>query len=163
MQKLWCLSFENFKELALSNGYDKKIPDNVAIISIVNTIITEDEIYHICEGDNVLNLDFDDIDPLAFGFPENIETYVQDGINIHFFTDKMADKAVEFILKHKDKDFYIHCAAGISRSQAFIKFIKNVFDEISWETNPNNPCQHPNGFVFQKLMNSYRCRNLKIE
>jgi predicted protein tyrosine phosphatase len=159
MQKLWCLSFENFKETALSDNWDKNVPDNIAIISIVNTVIDEDEIYHICNGENVLNLDFDDADPLANGLSDDIETFVlEDGSVIHFFTSSMAKQVVNFIEKHKDKDFYIHCAAGISRSQAFVKYIKNVYYDNDFYTNPNNPCVHPNGYVFQKLMQAYRSR-----
>jgi hypothetical protein len=33
-----------------------------------------------------------------------------------------------------------------------------IYDFMDWETNPNNPCLHPNGFVFQKLMQAYRSR-----
>lgn len=159
MQKLWCLSFENFKETALSNNWDKNVPDNIAIISIVNTVANEDETYHICNGDNVLNLDFDDADPLANGLSDNTETFVlENGLVIHFFTTAMAKQVINFIEEHKDKDFYIHCAAGISRSQAFVKYIKNVYYDNDFHTNPNNPCMHPNGYVFQKLMQAYRSR-----
>ena len=159
MQKLWCLSFENFKETALSNNWDKNVPDNIAIISIVNTVTSEDETYHICTGDNVLNLDFDDADPLANGLSDDIETFVlENGLVIHFFTTAMAQQVINFIEEHKDKDFYIHCAAGISRSQAFVKYIKNVYYYNDFHTNPNNPCIHPNGYVFQKLMQAYRSR-----
>lgn len=159
MQKLWCLSFEDFKEIALNNNWDKNVPDNIAIISIVNTVTNEDEIYHICNGDNVLNLDFDDADPLANGLSDDIETFVlENGLVIQFFTTAMAEQVINFIEEHKDKDFYIHCAAGISRSQAFVKYIKNVYYDNDFYTNPNNPCTHPNAYVFQKLMQAYRSR-----
>lgn len=159
MQKLWCLSFENFKEIALSNNWNKNVPDNIAIISIVNTVSDEDEIYHICNGDNVLNLDFDDADPLANGLSDDTETFVlENGLVIHFFTTAMAKQTIQFIEENKNKDFYIHCAAGISRSQAFVKYIKNVYYDYNFNTNPDNPCTHPNGYVFQKLMQAYRSR-----
>ena len=70
----------------------------------------------------------------------------------------MAEKCVKFIEENKDKHFFIHCSAGISRSQAFVKYIKNVYYENDFYTNPDNPCLHPNGFVFQKLMHAYRTR-----
>ena len=68
----------------------------------------------------------------------------------------MSDECVRFIERNKNKNFYIHCSAGISRSQAFVKYIKNVYNDINWITNPNNPCEFPNGFVYNQLMKSYR-------
>lgn len=169
--KLWCTSFLDFKHIAYKNEWDEKVPDNVAIISINNgkdTGVIEE--YHICrDAENVLNLNFDDVDPVVYGLPEDIEFYSYNApdktsITLEFFTNDMAKKAVKFIgdmirnNKLDGVDFYIHCSAGISRSQAFVKFIKNVYYEYDWETNPNNPCLHPNGFVFQKLMHAYRSR-----
>ena len=170
--KLWCVSFNEFEKLAKINGWHLEVPSNIAIISINNgkDAGTDNE-YHVCEDDiNVLNLNFDDIDPIALGLPDDIETYTYiqkyngKETTIEFFTTDMGKKAVKFIEdmieknKLDDVDFYIHCSAGISRSQAFVKFIKNVYYEYDWETNPNNPCMHPNGFVFQKLMQAYRSR-----
>lgn len=170
--KLWCVGFNEFEKLAKRNGWHLEVPSNIAIISINNgkDAGTDNE-YHVCEDDiNVLNLNFDDIDPIALGLLDDIETYTYiqkyngKETTIEFFTTDMAKKAVKFIEdmieknKLDDVDFYIHCSAGISRSQAFVKFIKNVYYEYDWETNPNNPCMHPNGFVFQKLMHAYRSR-----
>ena len=171
--KLWCTSFLDFKRIAYKNEWDEKVPDNVAIISINNgkgagTV----EEYHICkDAENVLNLNFDDVDPMALGLSDDTEIYTYENeyakgtfTTIEFFTNDMAKRAVKFIEdviennKLDGVDFYIHCSAGISRSQAFVKYIKNVYYEYDWETNPNNPCVHPNGFVFQKLMQAYRSR-----
>ena len=159
--KLWCTSFIQFKQIAYKNEWDEIVPDDIAIISICNNQEFEGE-YHICRNaENVLNLDFDDVDPVALGLPETIENYTYKSfddreIHLQFFTNAMAEKAVEFIEKNKDKNFYIHCSAGISRSQAFVKFIKNVYCDKDWETNPNNPCEFPNGFVYSKLMQTLR-------
>lgn len=169
--KLWCTGFLDFKRIAYKNEWDEKVPDNVAIISINNGkdngVVEE---YHICrDAKNVLNLNFDDADPVANGLPEDIEFYSYNApgktpITLGFFTKQMAERTVKFIEdmiennKLDGVDFYIHCSAGISRSQAFVKYIKNVYYFIDWETNPNNPCLHPNGFVFQKLMQAYRSR-----
>lgn len=171
--KLWCTSFLDFKRIAYKNEWDENVPDNIAIISINNGkdagVVDE---YHICrDAENVLNLNFDDTDPMALGLHDDTETYTYENMyapgtytTIEFFTKDMANKAIKFIEnimdKHRldDVDFYIHCSAGVSRSQAFVKYIKNVYDAADWETNPNNPCLHPNGFVFQKLMQAYRSR-----
>lgn len=171
--KLWCVGFNEFEEIAKRNGWHLGVPSNIAIISINNgKDAGADNEYHICEDDvNVLNLNFDDVDPMALGLNDDTETYTYENkyapgtfTTIEFFTNDMAKKAVKFIEdmiednKFDGVDFYIHCSAGISRSQAFVKYIKNVYDFIDWETNPNNPCLHPNGFVFQKLMQAYRSR-----
>lgn len=171
--KLWCVGFNEFEKLAKRNGWHLEVPSNIAIISINNgkDAGTDNE-YHVCEDDaNVLNLNFDDIDPMALGLSDDTETYTYENkyapstfTTIEFFTNDMAKRTVKFIEdviennKLNGVDFYIHCSAGISRSQAFVKYIKNVYDFIDWETNPNNPCLHPNGFVFQKLMQAYRSR-----
>jgi hypothetical protein len=171
--KLWCVGFNEFEHIAKRNGWCVEVPSNIAIISINNgkDAGTDDE-YHVCENDyNVLNLNFDDIDPIALGLSDDTETYKYENkyapgtfTTIEFFTTDMAKRAVKFIddiienNKLDGVDFYIHCSAGVSRSQAFVKFIKNVYYEYDWETNPNNPCVHPNGFVFQKLMRAYRSR-----
>ena len=171
--KLWCVGFNEFEKLAKRNGWYLEVPSNIAIISINNgkDAGTDGE-YHICEDDvNVLNLNFDDVDPMALGLSDDTETYTYENkyargtfTTIEFFTNDMAKRAVKFIedvIENNKLDgvnFYIHCSAGISRSQAFVKYIKNVYDFMDWETNPNNPCLHPNGFVFQKLMQAYRSR-----
>lgn len=171
--KLWCVGFNEFETIAKRSGWCLEVPSNIAIISINNgkDAGTDNE-YHVCEDDvNVLNLNFDDIDPTALGLNDDTETYKYENkyapgtfTTIEFFTNDMAKKAVKFIddmiwnNKLDGVDFYIHCSAGISRSQAFVKFIKNIYYEYDWETNPNNPCLHPNGFVFQKLMQAYRSR-----
>ena len=163
MKKLWCVSFIEFEQIAKSNNWDKQVPDNIAIISINNgSDAGSDEEYHVCQGNNVLNLNFDDVDPIAIGCNENDESYVYKKYNgeeiiIEFFTNDMAKKSVEFIETNINKNFFIHCSAGISRSQAFVKYINNVYYNDEWETNPNNKCLHPNGFVYQKLMQAYRC------
>jgi len=165
--KLWCLNFNDFIELATQNQWYEEVPSNIAIISInggKDNSLENDE-YHFCKSaENVLNLNFDDIDPIAYGLESNTMSYDYNGKTIECFTDKQAIEAVNFIINHIQKNtfqeihFFIHCSAGISRSQAFVKFIKNVCADWDWEINPNNPCLYPNGFVYQKLMNAYRCR-----
>lgn len=165
MQKLWCTGFKGFQEIVKANNWSNNVPESIAIISINSRIPTDGE-SHLCSGDNVLNLEFDDIDPASIGLSDDTEeyTFTNDGyLKVYFFTNTMAKQAIDFIEKHKEKNFFIHCSAGMSRSQAFVKYIKNVYFDIDWETNPGNPCIHANGFVFQKLMHAYRCREENFE
>ena len=166
-QKLWCECFLGFKYIAYKMEWDQNVPNDIAIISINNSkncdVIDE---YHICkDAPNVLNLNFDDIDPIALGLPENSISYTYENLyelgtytTVEFFSREMANKCVEFIEANKDKHFFIHCSAGISRSQAFVKFIKNTYFENEFYTNPDNPCIHPNGYVYQRLAQAYRER-----
>lgn len=164
MRKLWCTGFEDFKQLVEANGWTESVPDDIAIISINNGSDTRPaNECHLCTGDNVLNLDFDDVDPVALNFPSDAtegsyQTNTGETVNLQFFTDEQAQTAVDFIEKHKDRNFYVHCSAGVSRSQAFIRYINTVYDEL-WYRNPKNPCVHPNGFVLQKLMQCWRKKN----
>lgn len=161
--KLWCTSFIQFKRIAYKNEWDEVVPDDVAVISINNSeSVGSIEEYHICKNaDNVLNLDFDDVSPETFRLSDDTENFIyctDEGkeVILQFFTNAMAEKAVDFIEKNKNKNFYIHCSAGVSRSQAFVRYIKNVYYDREWETNPDNPCEFPNGFVYSKLMQTYR-------
>ena len=158
--KLWCTSFIQFEQIACKNEWDKVVPDNIAIISICNSQNFEGE-YHICNNENVLNLNFDDVSPEALKVSDDTENFTYQSyddkeINLQLFTKSMADECVRFIERNKNKNFYIHCSAGVSRSQAFVKYIKNVYNDINWIINPNNPCEFPNGFVYNQLMKSYR-------
>lgn len=160
-QKLWCTSFIIFERIAKEQGWNIEVPNNIAIISINNPIENNDEEYHVCkDADNVLNLDFDDIDPMHLDLDNNIDKFTykrNDKINtVYFFTNSMAEKSIEFIERNKDKHFFIHCSAGISRSQAFVRFIENTYYNKKFELNPLNPCRYPNGHVYSKLNQAYR-------
>lgn len=136
-QRLYCFSFKAF-EYYFERTMD--VPHNAAIISICSS--GSEKEYHIFHGDRVLNLDFDDI------------TYAMDGYEE--FTKEMADDVVKFIEKNIDKDFYIHCSAGISRSQAVTKFIHLNYDR-NWELNPrNSDYLFANGMVYQMLCEAHR-------
>ena len=60
-------------------------------------------------------------------------------------------RACEFINKHIDCDFYIHCNAGMSRSQAFVKYIQDCYPDKEWETRKENPCRFPNMYTCNML------------
>ena len=60
-------------------------------------------------------------------------------------------RACEFIDKHIDCDFYIHCNAGMSRSQAFVKYIQDCYPDKEWETRKENPCRFPNMYTCNML------------
>lgn len=160
MQKLYCFSRKGFNSFMFGKGWtDETLPDNVAVISICctepvkNNLFTNrydgsDDTHRFSSRNNVLNLDFDDI---------NEEVRHCDGGYIATnITKEQADEAVKFIEAHKDCDFYIHCNAGKSRSQAFVKYIMEQYPDIEWETNPFNLCLYPNVYVSNMLKRSAR-------
>ena len=158
--KLWCNSFQGFKKILETNNWnDSNLPDNVAFISICCTE-TENSSYetHLLSDnhDNVINLDFDDINgyTLKDQFPD--DDYVKDnparGLN-----DEQGLQLVKFIENNIGKDIYVHCSAGVSRSQGIVKFILEYYNDYYKEsdTNPDNPCKMPNQHVFEVLRKFY--------
>ena len=158
--KLWCNSFQGFKKILETNNWnDSNLPDNVAFISIccTETGNSSYETHLLSDNhDNVINLDFDDINgyTLKDQFPD--DDYVKDnparGLN-----DEQGLQLVKFIENNIGKDIYVHCSAGVSRSQGVVKFILEFYNDYYKEsdTNPDNPCKMPNQHVFDVLRKFY--------
>lgn len=98
------------------------------------------------EGINkALFLKFDDIGPEGKG-TNNFPPYP--------INEKQAKEIVEFIEKwinHGPVNFYIHCDAGVSRSQAVVKFILECFPDYPWQIFRKNPPTTPNAYVLSSL------------
>lgn len=63
------------------------------------------------------------------------------------FTEAMADVIKDFVDKHSDKDFYIHCTMGKCRSGAVGEILADYF-QIPWERfKLLNPQTQPNTLV----------------
>lgn len=84
-------------------------------------------------------------------FNYSYEDKLGDVVLLHSLDYSDAKKAVSFIDQNKDCDFYIHCAAGVSRSQAFVRYILDVFPDVEWDLNETNPCICPNIHVLRML------------
>ena len=158
--KLWCNGFQGFKKILETNNWnDSNLPDNVAFISICCTE-TENSSYetHLLSynHDNVINLDFDDINgyTLKDQFPD--DDYVKDNL-ARGLNDEQGLQLVKFIENNIGKDIYVHCSAGVSRSQGVVKFILEYYNDYYKEsdTNPDNPCKMPNQHVFEVLRKFY--------
>lgn len=93
----------------MANG---SIPDNWAVVSIGEPF--EENCHMFKDSRNVLNIDFWDVCD-----------YYQDGYE--GMNDDKASVAYNFIKKNLGKDFYIHCKAGVSRSQAIGRFLHDCF------------------------------------
>ena len=78
---------------------------------------------------------------------------------IHVMDYEEAFALVEWIERRirKNETFYIHCAAGVSRSQGVVKYILDTYgNDYDIKTNPNNPCIAPNVHVVMMLKRAYR-------
>lgn len=164
---------ENYHKVNVypQDGFDEKMyrlgifTDNVeevkdkAFISIIGT--KECREYYLDEGyiehwfkhntDNVINLDFDDIDG------ESVEWK---GHTFYGISEEQTKELYDFIDKNIGKDFYIHCRAGKSRSQAIFAYIVNMYGEEygyskKYSGLKENPCITPNMRVLTMLKREY--------
>ena len=145
MMRLFVFSYPRFQEFLDNVSYD---PINSAYISIICSPECRSEIskynmekHRLSDAPNVLNLDFDDIGCAEDGCYRGI-------------TEAQAKEAVKFIENNIDKDFYIHCRAGKSRSQAFARYILDTYGESLWETNIK--VETPNIYVLTALKRAYK-------
>lgn len=155
MKKLYCFSRKdagNFYRDVMGWITNSDIPKDVAIISIAGTpeiqktYLQDDEKHWFDEAPNVLNLNFDDC-------PKDVVDYK--GFRFYGITMEDARRSVKFIEANIDKDIYVNCRAGKSRSQAFIRFILDCFPDRENELNPLNPPDTPNIDVLAKLKRVY--------
>jgi predicted protein tyrosine phosphatase len=179
--KLYCYSIEGFKKAMEQMGYgrnDEKIleKDNIAVISICCTDTSPEEykgmfseehyFYNKSNSKNVLNIRFDDIDPrLWHGHDFDLDNASEDDFLYDLKDKKTSPKAlgwkqaqeiVAFVVKNLGNDFYIHCSAGVSRSQAIVKFILDSFSfpgnkKFNYKILPENPPVQPNIHVLTML------------
>ena len=176
--KLYCYSIEGFKNAMKSLGYGRNdenrlLDDNIAIISIccIDTnpeeykgLFSEEHYFNNkSNAPNILNIEFDDLDPamwLGIDFdPDNAKEedfYYGKNLALDW---KLSCKIVRFIINNIGKDFYIHCSAGVSRSQAIVRYILDIYPEYNYKTRQENPCIHPNMHVLRMLKRTY-CKNM---
>jgi predicted protein tyrosine phosphatase len=74
--------------------------------------------------DNVLNLEFDDVEGDAASAGKN-------GYKV--FSEEQAREVVEFIDRNENKTFLIHCLAGVSRSGAVGLFLYDYYPWVDRE------------------------------
>lgn len=132
MQNIFVYSHREFDAVMRMNGWnDEYTPDHIAYISIcchdeikkgyLEKVKHETDEHWFKENhDNVLNIEFDDIQS------EFEETKYGKAIGI---TLDDAKKIVDFLKKNKDKKvLYIHCRSARSRSVAVGRFASNFYN-----------------------------------
>ena len=177
MRKLLCYSHANFnrqmtvKGWLCSNDLDKA---NAAVISISTKNDQDPKHWFDDDGPSILNIEFDDVSPDMWwkdGDDDEAERLFREGdfesssgyfdhrykskygnvSDLHAMDYSDAKKMREFIELNKDRDFYLHCSAGVSRSQAVVRYILDTYHDREWETNKDNPCVCPNMHVYRML------------
>lgn len=117
---------------------------NIALISINDTLGGWSEPWFKEDHANVLRLWFDDVENDLQVSPTNRR-------QCKAFTEEQAKQVVEFIDRNKDKNFIVHCAAGISRSGAVGRFISDYLGTDKDRFKNMNPHILPNSHVSRLL------------
>lgn len=149
-QGLRCYSLNDILEEAPKIEQDR----GAAVLSISSTNSPQpliSELGMTGRGEDVMYLVFDDI---------GCEHEVDSDLKLEYFglTIEQAEKFLEWFEQRKEqgKNFYIHCEAGLSRSQGFIRFILDCYPEITWLLRMSNPCMYPNFYVVSTLKDAWR-------
>lgn len=105
-------------------------PSNTVLISISNS--GQDDLKN-----NFIDCLFLQFDDIKFEYDKHI-----------LFNKEHFDKIKNFVQKHKNKDIYINCTAGISRSGAVALGIALILNDkdLYWETLENNTI-YPNDYI----------------
>lgn len=147
------------------------LPNNVAIISIGAPWNEDEDHWFKKTNDNVLNIDFDDVSPEMWWNGNDYYDEAQNSddqdkyfnytksfgdikYDLRSFNYNHARTIVKFIEDHKDFNFFIHCSAGVSRSQGVVRYVMDTYGDF--EANPDNPCVAPNVHVTRMLKRAYR-------
>jgi len=103
--------------------------------------------------------DINNISKLILHFDDVIEDNQQSpttGIShTHSFRSDQAKQIIQFIEDNKNKNYIIHCVAGISRSGAVGTFISNYLDNVDYDFfKKYNTRIAPNIFILSTLINT---------
>lgn len=131
-------------------------------------IMSEDEylfFYNkdLLQKENLVLVSIKDENKMSFG--ENRTSGFTDVLQIKFkdrspVSDEIGEEIREFIIKNKDKQFLIHCAAGVSRSAGVGKAVECIkhfgiegLEEYKKTKSPIDECfrYDANVFVFDKI------------
>lgn len=180
-RKLYCYSHRDFNAAMIGLGATREHPvPNISTISIVSKYDDDNEHFFSDSVSTNLNLDFCDTsidwwhtyssaiyDKLYDEYcvngkddmnPDHDKFAHSDGDNVYYSLNyEQADKIVGFIEEavSRGDSIYVHCSAGKSRSQAIVRYIKDVYSSIHWITRKENPCIYPNWHVVCMLIRMY--------
>lgn len=139
-------TFDSYvSSLGVSDVNITKITD-MCFISITDTD-GHLEPYFKSDHENVLNLQFDDCS-------EDVQIPIigTDEIRpVVAMKTGQAQSVIDFVDRHKNRIFIIHCTAGVSRSGAVGTFVSNYLGKDPVEFRKRNPYILPNPHVLSLL------------
>lgn len=148
MKQIFVLSKQEFDALMIKHNITNEnvdSQDKACFISICDPSDNGHERYapYFKEGlKNVKVLYFHDI----------TEDFVDSMIQPKLFSDDDAKEIVKFADEHKDKEnFFVHCAAGVSRSGATGTFLCEYFGLDYKDFKDKNYRIHPNPHILRTL------------
>lgn len=115
-----------------------------AAISINDTLGDWNVSWFDHDHENVLRFWFDDVET-------NLQQSPTNPFTCRAFNEEQAKKVFDFVKKHADKDWVVHCSAGISRSGAIGTFILHYLEGDKEYFENRNPHIHPNGHILRML------------
>lgn len=156
--KVFVYSHVNFDLFCRGKDYNDENVDDVKDTAFISIIGTDDCLKYYNEldtthhwfsreHDNVINLKFDDVE----------EDLDYKGYHFKTINEKQAEDLYKFIEKNLGKNFYIHCKAGKSRSQAVFSYIQSMYPNLYKDCvyNIQNPCLTPNQSVVRALKHQF--------
>ena len=179
---LYCYSQEKFDELMQSLGWNQPI-DKFSTISICSPWNEGFDHFFKPGTPNNINIDCDDIvKPFWWKkdyydkalelyldgkvkesndyFVFNEKDYSGHQLDLRLFNYEQAFLLAAWINSQILKgsgNFYVHCAAGLSRSQAVVRYIIDAYGhEFRWKTRQANPCLYPNNHMVMMLKRAAR-------
>jgi predicted protein tyrosine phosphatase len=148
--KIFIMSKPQFNSIMGSHGIDDSNVEakakEVAIISINDTMGQWNASWFNQDHSNVIRLWFDDVE-------NDLELSPTNSVSCRAFSENQAKLIIDFINSNKDKSFFVHCTAGISRSGAVGRFILDYLDGDKDHFKQMNPHISPNGHISRLLNN----------
>ena len=177
---LYCYSQEKFDELMKSLGW-KEPAKGFSTVSICSPWNEGFEHWFKPGTPNNYNIDCDDIirpfwwDKDYYDIAEKmyLDGQVKESNKFFFYNDTNCDLRLfnyeqayllaawinTQMLNGRD-NFYVHCAAGLSRSQAVVRYILDIYPKYNWKIREVNPPRYYNNHML--LMLKRAARNLGI-
>ena len=183
---LYCYSQEDFDGLMKELGW-KEPNEKSSTVSICSPWNEHFEHYFKSGTPNNYNIDRDDIvrpfwwnkdyydiaekmylDGQVKESNELFNFYKEDGngkhLDLRLFNYEQAFLLAAWInvqMLNGHDNFYVHCAAGLSRSQAVVRFILDTYSaDIHWKTRKSNPCTYYNNHILLMLKRAARHLNI---
>lgn len=182
---LYCYSQEKFDDLMAQLGW-KEPDEKSSTVSICSPWNEHFEHYFKSGTPNNFNLDCDDVvRPFWWKkdhYDEALKLYLDGEVEksnkfFNYYDTDNAGRSIDLRLLNYEQafllaswinvqilnghdNFFVHCAAGLSRSQAIVRYILDIYNDVKWKIRETNPPLYPNNHMILILKRA--ARNLGI-